>query len=192
MEHRYHSSASGAPKSNIEPYLVDYLDGALSPEEARWVEMYLEAHPVLRRRLEGIRQVRDLLAQLPRVRAPEGFEERLRARIRAEEAWTALPAPDAERRTWAVGWMFVAALLLSGMALWAWEESRRQQTGALRATYYRVSGEIRASVGGFEAPLSEQSMGAQRGGWPGALPLWPGWRLWQAGRSFQGSDTVSW
>ncbi|MCS7082106.1 MAG: hypothetical protein N2561_05360 [Bacteroidetes bacterium] len=182
MRRRY--QADHNPLKVSTPYLADYLDGMLSPEETRWVEAQLQAHPALRRRLEALRRIRDQLRGLPPVKAPEDFEVRLRARIEAERALSAItPMPGVDRRAWVVGLAFVAGLLLSAMALWAWEETRRQTPVAWRFTYTAPT-EVRPVLGGFEGrPMGSHPGALSRDwSWEWALQPWLGWRTLRMAR----------
>lgn len=90
---------------NLDPRLKErlsaYLDDELSPEEAREVLAWLEGDPAALKDAEELRRVWDLLAHYRDEDVPEGFADRVLARVGSSGR---LPAANSEERRslWAV------------------------------------------------------------------------------------------
>ena len=92
--------------------LSAYLDGELSPQEARRVEEAVQADADLAKELAGLRATRDLLRKLPRHRAPADFVERVVAQAERVRLMEAPPVRAQDRPTAWARYLATAAVLL--------------------------------------------------------------------------------
>lgn len=100
--------------------LSAYLDDALPPEERAEVEAQLAADPALRLELDQLRAAIALVREQGRVRAPEGFHDRVMARVALERPPAANRPMAAPRwRTIAAIGVAAAVLLVAPMAWWS-------------------------------------------------------------------------
>lgn len=100
---------SGSPYDDDR--LSAYLDGELDPTETAELEARLAADPALAAELDAIGDVVVELRGLDEVDPPEGYLERLRARLAQERAPTAERSASARHRVW----LAAAAVALVGL-----------------------------------------------------------------------------
>ncbi|MFW6061392.1 MAG: zf-HC2 domain-containing protein [Planctomycetota bacterium] len=100
---------------DIRSKLSAYLDGELPEAEYEIVRRALEADPGMAEQLDQLRQTRDLVRKLPRLRAPDDFATSL---LTKAERRTLLASPQSEKRPRHWGWKgltaVAAALVLAG------------------------------------------------------------------------------
>ncbi len=91
MREDYHDPDSSQPEydcpfSNLDELLCEYVDGTMDPAVRQVFEEYLRTNPTLARHVECLCQTRQLLCQHSacRLRAPDGFQARLRQRLAYE------------------------------------------------------------------------------------------------------------
>lgn len=91
MREGYHDPDSSRPEqdcpfSDLDELLCEYVDGTMDPAVRQVFEEYLRANPTLARHVECLCRTRQLLCQhgACKLRAPEGFQARLRQRLAYE------------------------------------------------------------------------------------------------------------
>jgi anti-sigma factor RsiW len=116
--------------------LVAYLDGELSEEEAREVEIRLNRDPTTRAEAEALRRTWDLLDYLPRPEPSPSFTHRTLERVTGHVSGSRLSrGPRHWPRRAAVAAAFVLALLggyLVGFALLPYRPSEKDLVRDLR------------------------------------------------------------
>jgi anti-sigma factor RsiW len=80
----------------VATMLSAYLDGELTPSDAGGVEAHLDGCKACRQRLDSLRRLQDLLAELPAPAVPGGFTLRVVAEVRTG---TRFSAPHRARST---------------------------------------------------------------------------------------------
>jgi anti-sigma factor RsiW len=114
-------------------YLVAFLDGALSVEDAGRVEKHLERCPSCREVLEDFRLTGQLLNQWTEVAPSPGFESRVLTRIRASAPPRSVSGRFGNLNRWIfkspLRWAAVAAgmVLMAGAAYWTFPLSRNEE-----------------------------------------------------------------
>lgn len=119
---------------NLEAVLFDYLDGTLAETARLNLERHLAGCSGCRERVEGLRSVSQALDRWQAPDVSPWFDQRLQARIRAEES---AYAPWHERlaafRSWfrpGYATALAALVIMSSLALWV---SRPDPTGSAQA-----------------------------------------------------------
>lgn len=91
MREDYHDPDSSRPEhdcpfSDLDELLCEYVDGTMDPAVRQVFEEYLRTNPTLARHVECLCRTRQLLCQhgACKLRAPEGFQARLRQRLAYE------------------------------------------------------------------------------------------------------------
>ena len=91
MREDYHDPDSSQPEqdcpfSDLDELLCEYVDGTMDPAVRQVFEEYLRTNPTLARHVECLCRTRQLLCQhgACRLRAPDGFQARLRQRLAYE------------------------------------------------------------------------------------------------------------
>lgn len=106
-------------REDIPDQLSAYLDGELSPDEARRVEQALRKDEGLARELSRLAAVRNLVRRLPRERAGDEFVSRVMARV---ERANLVAEPLAGREPVVMGWgrhLATASLVLIALSIGA-------------------------------------------------------------------------
>ncbi len=100
----------------MEVVVARYLDGELSDDEAERLLRAAEEDPQLERDLRDYEAVLDAAERLPRLAPPEGFGDRVMARV--EERTLSGTAAHLRRSSWS--WVAAAATLFLAMAVGYW------------------------------------------------------------------------
>ena len=143
MSDERHNSARGEPgqepgRERFEDLKEAYALGALSEEERREVERYLQAHPELRTEVDELKSVANLLALSPQEYEPS---PRLRHDLMDRISSSSGAAPTADPSTRQAGlWRLfgpgglaaAAVLALVAMGMFAWNTSLQEQNQALQ------------------------------------------------------------
>jgi predicted anti-sigma-YlaC factor YlaD len=69
---------------HVWPYLSDYIDDSVTPEERRVIEQHLEHCEICSAILDSVHNILVLIADERVFRLPLGYSERLHERLRAE------------------------------------------------------------------------------------------------------------
>jgi hypothetical protein len=80
---------------HVWPYLSEFIDDSVSPEERRAIELHLEHCEICSAILDSLHNILVLTADDRVFHLPVGYSDRLHARIEAEMNRAALPGDDA-------------------------------------------------------------------------------------------------
>ena len=111
--------------------LSAYLDGELPEEQARRVERQLEQSDECRQTVEQLREVSDLLANLPRHRAPEELTTAMRRRAERRELLEETRSAGGGRVLKLMVRLTAAAAVLTACVLVGWQVGRRDRAPAV-------------------------------------------------------------
>jgi hypothetical protein len=132
------------PCQEIEDQLSAYVDGELSPQEIRVVEVHLADCPRCASILEELRAMVRSAGSLPSLKAPDGLRDRILEQVRAEGA----PVAPRVRPFWfrigavsaAAGLLLVASLYVGGVF-----GGRQARRGEETARLYRRAPEAQTT-----------------------------------------------
>ena len=139
--------------------LTAYALGTLGEAEAREVERYLRDHPEAEREVQAeLEALAQLVLDLDPAPVPEGSEDRLIARVRADiqkaeiqEAPTPLPTrprPPARRRSPALGWALGLAAAVTLLAVLGTPALRDWQSARQFSAYQATPGAVTRNLPG--------------------------------------------
>lgn len=102
---------------HLESLLAEYVDGALDPASAKFVEEHLAANPATRAVVEQMKLDRDAVRSLPRVNAPADLSEDLRGRLERDLLLNVDPIVAARARRFSPPVAALAAMLMVGLGV---------------------------------------------------------------------------
>jgi|GEM_PF-1520897 len=121
-----------APIDPLDEQLTAYLDGELSPADARAMEESLGRQEPMRMRLRELAGTWDLLDELPRTNVDETFAQTTVAMIAVvaakdvEQLNAAAPRRALKQRFWSVAAVVAAAAIGYVALTWLWPDQNRQ------------------------------------------------------------------
>jgi putative zinc finger protein len=149
-----------------------FIDDTLPGVEMAAVREHLSDCARCARRDAEVRRALLVLKNLPAIEVSEGFQDRLHARLSAEES--APPARASADRGF-VKWAAAAALLIAVVGVGTWPESaaRKNEPSRLPAVF--------ASLPATEDGSAEASMPAYMASMSTGIPMWPALMLAEEG-----------
>ncbi|MBI5723616.1 MAG: hypothetical protein HZA50_06640 [Planctomycetes bacterium] len=154
-------------QQTIRQQLSAWLDGELEPQETSRLQELLKTDPQVASELEGLRKVRQLVAGLPHVKAPQGLSQRIMAQARAAQSIRRVQPVRARTISLVWGRLAAAAAVVVtvgvgigvGLNLRQWTGSQTQNTPvAVNAAQDRGSPAIARDINGKEEQKSGVSM----------------------------------
>ena len=133
--------------------LSAYLDGELPEEQARQTERQLERSDECRQTVEQLREVSDLLANLPRHRAPEELTAAMRRRAERRELLEETRPVGGGRVLMLMVRLTAAAAVLAACVLVGWQVGKRDRSPAVRY----LGQEERAVAGKTEPDMARRA-----------------------------------
>jgi hypothetical protein len=107
-------SPMGPHDSFIEQRLAELVDSTLDPDQCRALRELLEQQPELKREVEELRRLRELLRSVPKQAVPDGFTARLMGRIELLSGASDSKAPVALLKRLSLWQLFGTGSLASG------------------------------------------------------------------------------
>lgn len=118
-----------------------WLRDALAPTERKEIEDHLERCAACRQWSEDLREIRQMVRQMPKTTAPEGFEDRMRQRLSAADA----AIHQSTRPAWRYAAVAAALLvLLLGTVVTTVLVRTRNQSDKLAGDQRPAAGEVQS------------------------------------------------